>query len=136
MVRMDSVVHFEMGYKDAKRVIDFYTGVFGWNLQVLGAEMGDYIVAHTAETDVATSMVKTPGTINGGFYKTQDIKSDSTNHVVIAVENLKTTLEKVTTAGGTIKNQPMPIPGIGDYASIIDTEGNPVGVLQPSPMPQ
>lgn len=128
---MNSVVHFEMGYKDAKRVCDFYTTVFGWSMQVTGVDMGNYIVAHTTDTDATTMMVKTPGTINGGFYQNNAIDPDSTTHVVIAVDDLKATLEKVKASGGIIKNDIMPIPGIGDYASILDTEGNPVGVLQP-----
>ena len=48
---MDPVVHFEMPAEDRKRVADFYTKVFGWKTQMLGPEMGDYVLATTAESD-------------------------------------------------------------------------------------
>lgn len=124
-----------MGYKDAKRVMDFYANVFGWQLQELGGDMGNYIVAHTTDTD-ANNMVKTPGAINGGFYQNNAIDPDSTSHVVIAVDDIKASLEKVKTHGGFVRSEPMPIPGIGDFAAILDSEGNPVALLQPAPRAQ
>lgn len=66
-MKKNPVVHFEMPAKDKKRVSEFYTKAFGWDMQQLGEGMGNYIVAHTAETD-ENNMVKTPGTINGGFF--------------------------------------------------------------------
>lgn len=38
---MCSVVHFEMPYRDAARTMRFYAAAFGWQLQQLGAEMGE-----------------------------------------------------------------------------------------------
>lgn len=35
------------------------------------------------------------------------------------------------TAGGEVVAGPDDIPGIGTFASIVDTEGNRVGLLQP-----
>ena len=40
-------------------------------------------------------------------------------------------MEDVRAAGGQVKGEPMDIPTIGKYVSIIDSEGNSVGVLQP-----
>ena len=71
------VVHFEMGYEDRERMKNFYAETFGWKLQQLGEEMGGYVVAQTAETD-EQGMVKTPGTINGGFYRKTDDPLDIT----------------------------------------------------------
>ena len=45
------VIHFEMGYFDRERIKNFYQKAFGWNLQQMGAEMGNYVIAQTAETD-------------------------------------------------------------------------------------
>ena len=36
------VVHFEMGYFDNERMKKFYETTFGWQLQQMGAEMGNY----------------------------------------------------------------------------------------------
>lgn len=129
---MNPVVHFEMAYKDAKRVMEFYVKVFGWNMQLLGQEMSKYILAGTSELNAQGFPLKA-GMINGGFYEAE-AKSDSTTHVVISVEDINATIEQITAAGGKMTSAVMPIPGIGDYASFTDTEGNPVGVLQPAPM--
>ncbi len=48
---MDPVVHFEMPAENKKRMTDFYTDVFGWRTQMLGPEMGDYVLATTTESD-------------------------------------------------------------------------------------
>ncbi len=130
--KMDPVVHFEMPYEDKKRLMLFYTQVFGWKMQALGEEMGQYVTAATTETD-ENRMIQRPGVINGGFYpKSPD--GPICPSVVIAVEKLSDAMEKVTDAGGKILGDSMEIPGIGQYVSFTDTEGNRVGLLQPRQM--
>ena len=129
---MDPIVHFEMPYEDRERLVKFYTQVFGWQMQKLGDEMGGYVVAATTETD-ENRMVKRPGTINGGFYPKESGASVCPS-VVIAVASLKEAMKTVVDAGGKILGEPAEIPGIGHYASFIDTEGNRVGILQPNRM--
>jgi predicted enzyme related to lactoylglutathione lyase len=51
--------------------------------------------------------------------------------VVVAVEKLESAIEKIKSAGGTVLTEIMPIPNVGRYVSIRDTEGNRVGVLEP-----
>ena len=133
---MDSVVHFEMPYEDKKRMADFYSKSFGWNANMLGAEMGEYVVVQTAETD-ANNMVKKPGAINGGFFKRT--KPEQVPSVVIAVQDIRASMKKVEEAGGKIIGaskgmEPDDIPGIGLYISIQDSEGNRVSLLQPKRM--
>ncbi len=128
---MNPVVHFEMAYEDRDRAAKFYSESFGWKPQLLGEEMGDYVVMQTTETD-DKNMVQTPGSINGGMYKKQESSSNNSPSVVISVSNLDEAIKKVEKAGGKLLNGPMDIPGIGNYASIEDTEGNRVGVLQPA----
>jgi uncharacterized protein len=127
-MKKNPVVHFEMPYEDPKRVSKFYSTVFGWGMNDAGAEMGNYVVAMTAETD-KNRMVKTPGTINGGFYK----KTKSSNpfpSFVISVENVNTAVELIKKAGGKILSKPQEIPGIGLWAVFRDSEGNRVSILQ------
>jgi uncharacterized protein len=129
---MSPVVHFEMPYEDKKRLVKFYTQAFGWQMQVLGDEMEGYITAATTEID-ENRMIKKPGVINGGFYpKISD--APTCPSVVIAVENLKEAMKKVIDAGGKILNKPVEIPGIGQYVSFTDSEGNRVSLLQPKTM--
>jgi uncharacterized protein len=140
---MNPVVHFEMGYVDRERMKNFYASAFGWKMQQLGSEMGNYVVAQTAETDDA-GMVKTPGAINGGFYQKTENPLSQAPSVVISVPDIKTAMKAVTDNGGTILGamdesgkssmEPMMIPGVGLWISMQDTEGNRVSLLQPKGM--
>ncbi len=131
MKTMNPVVHFEMPAEDRKRMSDFYTKVFGWQTQMLGEDMGNYVVVNTTETDENGSPKK-PGIINGGFYmKTDDMPAQYPS-VVIAVNDIEASIKEVNAAGGKVLGEPMEIPGIGLYVSFFDTEGNRVSLLQPS----
>ena len=140
---MNPVVHFEMGYFDNARMKKFYETAFGWKLQQMGAEMGNYVLAGTAETD-EKGMVKTPGTINGGFYQKTDNPLSHAPSVVIAVQDIKSAMKAIEKGGGKILGamdetgkasmEPMMIPGVGLWISVQDTEGNRVSLLQPNAM--
>lgn len=126
---MNPVVHFEMPFDDQKRMAKFYESAFGWQLQILGEDMGNYVLATTTETG-KSGPVK-PGAINGGFFQKQpDARCPS---VVIAVDDIKDAMKKVKSAGGKVLGEPMDIPGVGQYVSFTDTEGNRVSMLQPIP---
>lgn len=129
---MDSVVHFEMPYDNRDRLAKFYESAFGWQMQKLGEEMGRYVLAITAES--GESGPKKPGAINGGFFPKEPGKPALPPSVVVAVDDLKKSMRKVTDAGGKLLGEPMEIPGVGQYIAINDTEGNRVGMLQPLPM--
>ena len=130
MAKMDSVVHFEMPYEDPKRLVKFYTRAFGWQMQKQGEDMGGYVTATTAPTD-ENRMVKTPGTINGGFFPKKADWPAQYPSVVIAVDDIKKAIRKVNDAGGKVLGEPMEIPGIGQYVSFTDSEGNRVSMMQP-----
>lgn len=133
MPKKNPVVHFEMPADDRIRMCQFYETAFDWETKQLGPEMGDYVLVGTAEMD-ENMMIKTPGAINGGFFqKTKDNQHPS---IVISVENIREAMKKVEEAGGKVlggskPGEPDEIPGIGWYASFIDTEGNRVGMLEP-----
>lgn len=129
-MKKSPVVHFEMPFKDSARVIEFYSKVFGWDMNAMGDDMANYILAGTTDTD-ENGMIKTPGNINGGFF----VSSEENNRyplVTIQVEDMKEAMEAVTAAGGKILSGPHEIPGVGQYASIQDSEDNRVSLLQPS----
>ena len=130
---MDSVVHFEMPYEDGKRVSEFYSQVFGWQMNNTGPQMGNYITAATAEID-ENRMVKQAGAINGGLYP-KSSGAPTEPSVVIAVKSIEESMKKITDAGGTLLGNPVDIPGIGRYVSFKDTEGNRCSILQPNQMP-
>jgi len=132
--KYNPVVHFEMPYENRDRAAKFYETAFGWKMNKLGQEMGNYMTAETSETD-EKRMVKLPGTINGGFYqKTADPMSHAPS-VVIAVEDLDAAMKKAVAAGGKILSKaPEDIPGVGRWVSFRDSEGNRVSMLQPRKM--
>ncbi len=126
---MNPVVHFEMPYENAERLAKFYTDAFGWQMNTTGPEMGNYVIAATTETD-ENRMVKTPGTINGGFYP-KTPHSATVPSVVIAVADIESAMNNVSKAGGKVLGDPIDISGVGKYISFTDTEGNRVSILQP-----
>ncbi len=75
---MDPVVHFEMPYRDRERMARFYQSAFGWKTQMFGPEMGNYVLATTAEQD-AKREGSVRGAINGGFfaYRREDARPAS-----------------------------------------------------------
>ena len=42
---MNPVVHFEMPYDNRERMAKFYGSAFGWQTQMLGEDMGNYVLA-------------------------------------------------------------------------------------------
>jgi uncharacterized protein len=128
---MDSVVHFEMPYENRERMARFYQSAFGWQTQMLGADMGEYVLAVTTESTDAGP--KRPGAINGGFYPKKPDWPMQFPSVVIAVQDLAASSKKVAAAGGKLLGDPMDIPGVGKYVSFVDTEGNRSSMLQPIP---
>ncbi len=122
-----------MPAKDTKRMSDFYSRTFGWQTQQMGPEMGNYVLATTTELG-ENGRPKDAGAINGGFYARTEDPVTHAPSVVIAVDDLQDHIKKVTSAGGRIIGEPMPIPGVGLWVSFFDTEDNRVSMLQPNPM--
>lgn len=128
---MNSVVHFELPYEDRERMAQFYQSAFGWRAQMLGPEMGNYVVATTTETGPKGPV--RPGAINGGFYQRQPDPTMQCPSLVIAVDDIGKAMDKVAESGGDVLGEPTEIPGIGQYVSFVDTEGNRLSLLQPIP---
>jgi predicted enzyme related to lactoylglutathione lyase len=131
MSKMCPVVHFEMPYEQRERMAKFYQESFGWQTQMLGDEMGNYVLAMTTEMEECSP--KKPGAINGGFFEKKSDWPAQYPSVVIAVDDIQNAMKKVSKAGGEVLGQPMQIPGVGQYVSFFDTEGNRVSLLEPVP---
>jgi predicted enzyme related to lactoylglutathione lyase len=131
MSTMNPVVHFEMPYDDRDRMAEFYRRAFGWQMEMLGEDMGNYVVVTTADHDVKPDAFR--GAIGGGFYDKHASGASPHPSFVLAVEDVQESMKKIQAAGGKILGDPMDIPGVGRYVSFLDTEGNRVSVLQPAP---
>jgi predicted enzyme related to lactoylglutathione lyase len=122
------IVHFEIEASDRDRAKNFYAQAFGWQMQQMGAEMGDYVVVMTGDP-------QEPGGINGGIYGTPPGASKELNgySCVVGVDNIDEAMGNVRKAGGEVMGDKMDIPGIGTFARCRDTEGNIFTMLQEVP---
>ena len=132
MTKMSPVVHFEMPAQDRMRMVAFYEKTFGWKTQMLGPEMGDYVLVTTAESDVKPGAPA--GAINGGFFPNKPDWPAQHPSIVIGVDDIDSAMLRVGQEGGKVLGEPMQIPGVGRYVSFFDTEGNRVSMLQPDRM--
>ena len=129
--KADPVVHFEMPAEDRKRIAKFYTTAFGWKTQMLGKEMGNYVLASTTNDVDKTGKPRQRGIIGGGFFEKDETKPAQYPSVVIAVDDINKSMKKVAASGGKVLGKPMEIPGFGMYVSFYDTEGNRVSMMEP-----
>lgn len=128
-MKMNPVIHFEMPAVNKKRTKKFYETAFGWEMTQTGPEFGDYLLATTSPVD-KKGMHKNKGAINGGFFEKGNF--GTIPHIVISVEDLEKHMSIVKKAGGKILGKPMDIPNIGLFVMFKDSEGNRVGMLQPT----
>jgi uncharacterized protein len=127
---VDPVVHFEFPYEDPRRMAKFYQSAFGWQTKELSKDSGNYVLATTTETDERGP--KRVGAINGGFFPRKKDWPGQHPSVVIAVEDMPRSMKKVAKAGRKVLGEPVEIPGISQYVSFTDSEGNRVAMLQPT----
>lgn len=121
------VVHFEIQADDIARAKKFYETVFGWKIdQIMTKEKGgmDYWGLKTREDGQ-------PG-INGGLYQRPDDEKFYTYDCTIQVPDLDKAIADVKANGGTITREKGEIPGVGWFAGAKDTEGNRMGLMQPT----
>ena len=124
---MDPVVHFEIPAEDVERAKKFYVDNFGWKMNVMSGEYGNYVILQTGPTD-EKGMPERPAFINGGMMKRGTIKSPV---LVIAVDDCDAAVEKVKKSGGKLVGEILDIPMVGRYAYVEDCEGNVIGVIKP-----
>jgi predicted enzyme related to lactoylglutathione lyase len=123
----DPVVHFEIPADDVERAQKFYNKAFGWKVNAIPG-MG-YTLFHTTETD-AKGMVKTPGTINGGMAKRQGPIDRLL--ITVQVADMEKAIKAVEKGGGKVIRPGQPVQGVGIAAYVKDTEGNTIGLIQPT----
>ena len=118
---MDSVVHFEIPVDDAGRAGAFYRDVFGWNVDKWGPV--DYWTMTTgAEPGLGAEGALTP-------------RAEAPEGVVVyvGVDDIDSCIAKVSEVGGVAVTDKRPIPTMGWYAHVRDTEGNLIGLFEVDP---
>ena len=130
--KIDPVVHFEMPAEDRKRMAKFYTSAFGWQTQMLGEDMGNYVLATTTAEVDKKGRPKKRALSMAVFIPKVTISRHNTHRWLLQLIDIKKSMNKVTKAGGKVIGEPMEIPGFGMYVSFFDTEGNRVSIMEPT----
>jgi uncharacterized protein len=125
---MDKVVHFEIPFDNKTRAMKFYSETFGWKLTDM--PQMNYVMAESTAID-SNQMPKEPGAINGGLFERP--KEAPHPCLYVGVDSIDQALKKVQGAGGMVVTPKTPIPGMGAFARIADTEGNIIGLFEGGP---
>ena len=119
------VVHFEVPFDDGDRARSFYKEAFGWQVMEM-PEMG-YTIVMTGPSD--DSGPTEAGFINGGMLSREQ-GATSGPVVVLDVENIDETLEKIGGLGGSTVVGKTPVGDMGFAAYFTDPEGNVMGLWE------
>lgn len=126
------VVHFEIHAADPQRLIDFYSGLFGWSFTRFG-EM-DYWSISTGEGSIEVGSAGHG--INGGLTRRQGPSPQPGGPVagadlVVAVDDVDAVFAKGLELGAVEAVAPDDLPGVGRLAYLVDPDGNVFGFLSP-----
>lgn len=126
---MDKVIHFEIPVDNLERAQNFYKTVFNWIITPV--PQLEYTLVSTVEVD-ENNMPKEHGAINGGMMQRSD--AFKCPILTIGVEDIDEALKKVESLGGRVVQGKMEVPNVGVTAYFQDSEGNVLGLFQPSAM--
>ena len=121
----DRVVHFEVPFDDGDRARGFYKEIFGWQLQEM-PEMNYTMVTSGPSGD--TGPIES-GFINGGMMARQGGPAQGPV-IVVDVDSIDATLERIGGLGGSTVTPKMPIGDMGFAAYAKDPEGNVIGLWE------
>jgi predicted enzyme related to lactoylglutathione lyase len=122
---MPRVIHFEIHAAEPDRAIRFYNTVLGWHFTKWNGPQ-DYWLVKTGSHEqpgIDGGMIRRHGPIDG--------QAVIAYVCTVDVPNLDEYLGKVSSHGGSVVVQKMPIPSVGWLAYAKDPEGNIFGLMQP-----
>lgn len=117
---MARVTHFEITADDVARAKKFYETMFGWKIDSANMPGVDYWLAKTGEGEGID------GAIMPRAYQSQPIIN------TVQVDNIDESIAKVKSSGGELVGEKQNIPGVGYFHYVKDTEGNLLGMMQPT----
>ena len=126
-----TVVHFEIPSDDPERAAKFYRELFGWEISKWGGPAGggegmEYWMVRTVPTD-ATGQTTRPG-VNGGLMRRMFPGQAPVNYIGVAsVDEFTRRAERL---GAKVVMPKTPVPSMGWFAQLKDTEGNVFAVWQ------
>ena len=108
------VVHFEIGCRDEAKTANFFSGLFGWNMQAMGP-------ATMIDTGAASGIQ--------GHITALGHEPDHYTIFYVQVDNVQGYLDKAASLGGRTLVPPVEIP-TGTFAWFADLDGNTIGLLK------
>ncbi len=123
-----TIVHFEIPADDPERAAKFYRELFGWDVKKFEdpAVAMEYWMVQTVPTD-AKGMPTRQG-VNGGLMRRMAPGQMPVNY--IAVDSVEKFTRKAEQLGAKVMMPKSPVPGMGWFAQLFDTEGNVFAVWQ------
>ena len=118
---MPGVVYFNIAADDPERAAQFYEEALGWKVSKLAGPVTRWTI-ETGEEDE-------PGIDGGISYRSEDWQSVTS---FIEVSSIGKALDDIESAGGSVVQARIMIPGIGYVAAFEDTEGNVLGLIESS----
>src|SRR5262245_60645798 len=122
-----TICHFEIPVDDLGRAEAFYSGLFDWDIRPHAPD--DISMIATVPTDERGAPTR-PG-VNGMLIKKRHPQHPFANYV--NVESVDDYLAKAEALGGQAAMPKTPVPGMGYFAYIKDTEGNILGLWESNP---
>lgn len=116
-----AVVHWEFWSENPAKAADFYSTVFGWQIQQL-PQLAYYLV----ETGAGAG-------INGGIMKPQQGPWPGKLTFYIDVDDLDAYAQKIQDAGGKMIVPKMEVPGVGWLALFSDPDDRVIGLWKQNP---
>lgn len=112
-------VHIEIGARDTQGALAFYGSLFGWEFQPLEGPF-EYHLARLSEDSGGAIFPAEEGPSVRVYYDVDDVHAGRA---------------RVAELGGSA-DEPMPVPGMGWFATCTDPDGNPFGLWQTDPSAQ
>jgi hypothetical protein len=110
-----AVVHFEIGSQDDGQLAEFYSGLFGWQMQPV-PESGYTLIDTRGHAG-----------INGGLEKLAG--DDPSVTFYIETDDMQAALDKINLLGGRTVTPITELPGIATYARFEDLDGLVIGLV-------
>jgi uncharacterized protein len=111
------IVHLEFPAGDTAKAREFWGSLFGWQFEQVPGPVEYHMTRFTETTGGA--IYAADGDSRGG-------------RVYFDVDDINTGVARVKELGGE-SGEPMPVPGMGWFATCKDTEGNDFGLWQVDP---
>jgi len=120
LIKMPTIVHFEIPTDNLERAKKFYGELFGWKFETWEGPM-EYLM-------ISTTNGKGEKAIGGGMMKRQHPQQPITNY--IDVPSVDQYVAKIQKLGGKVKVPKSPVPNMGYFAVCLDTENNTFAIWE------